>query len=194
MIYPSLKAFEPIRVARSAATAEGMMTPRPEPNSESGPITFADPRKKQNLTPAMNGRDSDILTNRTSNSERVMKIEGRDAISLLAGRRLGTGDAAFVLFQWRCLLFIRVVGSLIWAPGGERDSLGNQRSASIHTSRFLDIQKKTRLTQRVKKAPGPLLSPGALDFMLISRSRVIREKRTRQTIIKSSRRDNDKMK
>jgi hypothetical protein len=36
----------------------------------------------------------------------------------------------------------------------------------------------------VKKVTGPLLSPGALDFMPISRSRVIRENHARQTIIK----------
>jgi hypothetical protein len=48
--------------------------------------------------------------------------------------------------------------------------------------------------QAVKKVPGPLLSPGALDFMPISPSRVIRENHTRQTIIKNSRGDNHKMK
>jgi hypothetical protein len=50
------------------------------------------------------------------------------------------------------------------------------------------------MVQGVKKVPGPLLSPGALDFMPISPSRVIRENHTRQAIIKSSRRDNHKMK
>jgi hypothetical protein len=48
--------------------------------------------------------------------------------------------------------------------------------------------------QGVTKVPGPLLSPGALDFMPISLSRVIRENHTKQTIIENSRRDNHKMK
>jgi hypothetical protein len=48
--------------------------------------------------------------------------------------------------------------------------------------------------QGVKKVPGPLLSPGALDFMPISPSRVIKENHTRQTIIKNSRNDNHKIK
>jgi hypothetical protein len=46
----------------------------------------------------------------------------------------------------------------------------------------------------VKKVPGPLLSPGALDFMPISPSLAIRENHTRQAIIRNSLRDNDKMK
>jgi hypothetical protein len=48
--------------------------------------------------------------------------------------------------------------------------------------------------QGVKKVSGPLLSPGALDFMLISPSHVIRENHTRQTVIKNPHRDNHKMK
>jgi hypothetical protein len=40
------------------------------------------------------------------------------------------------------------------------------------------------LVQEVKKVPDPLLSPGALDFIPISPSHVIRENHTRQTIIK----------
>jgi hypothetical protein len=54
--------------------------------------------------------------------------------------------------------------------------------------------EKALMKQRVKKVPGPLLSPGALDFMPISPSRVIGENYTRHTIIKNSRRDNHKMK
>jgi hypothetical protein len=48
------------------------------------------------------------------------------------------------------------------------------------THQFSQIQS----TYGVKKIPGPLLYAGALDFMPISRSRVIRENHTRQTIIK----------
>jgi hypothetical protein len=38
--------------------------------------------------------------------------------------------------------------------------------------------------QRIKKGPGPILSPGALDFMPISPSRVISENHTGETITK----------
>jgi hypothetical protein len=45
-----------------------------------------------------------------------------------------------------------------------------------------------------KERPDPLLSLGALDFMPISPSRVIRENHIRQIITKNSRRNNHKMK
>jgi hypothetical protein len=39
--------------------------------------------------------------------------------------------------------------------------------------------------QGIKKVPGPMLSPGALDFMPISHSSVIRENNNRQNFIKT---------
>jgi hypothetical protein len=70
-----------------------------------------------------------------------------------------------------------------WANDSEPDWKTQKRHPDNRPRALLSSSNSFASTG-VKKVPGPLLSPGALDFMPISPSRVIRENHIRQTIIK----------